>query len=77
MNKDCETKTFAETFDFIKPKAKKTNRIIDILNSRESSENSKGIKSFLNIKIVSRDGSNEYAKAIKSAHPNVIQISYR
>ena len=55
----------------------KTNRIIDILNSRESSKVATWLKSFPNIKIVSRDGSNEYAKAIKSAHPNAIQINDR
>ena len=55
----------------------KTNRIIDILNSRESSDVAKWLKSFPNITIVSRDGSNEYAKAIKSAHSNAIQINDR
>ena len=55
----------------------KTNRIIDILNSRESSDVAKWLKSFPNIKIVSRDGSNEYAKAIKSANPNAVQINDR
>ena len=52
----------------------KTNRIIDILNSRESSDVAKWLKSFPNIKIVSRDGSNEYAKAIKSAYVNKINL---
>ena len=55
----------------------KTNRIIDILNSRESSDVAKWLKSFPNRKIVSRDGSNENAKAIKPAHPNAIQINDR
>lgn len=48
MSKDCETKTFAETFDFIKPKAKKTNRleeeIINISNNTSSIAASKVLK---------------------------------
>ena len=64
-------------YNEISGKLLEIDRIIDILNSRESSDVAKWLKSFPNIKIVSRDGSNEYAKAIKSAHPNAIQINDR
>ena len=29
LNPECKHTTFAETFDFIKPKAKKSNRLLD------------------------------------------------
>jgi len=54
-----------------------TGRIVDMLESRESEEVAEWLKSFPNIKVVSRDGSPMYAKAIRTAHPNALQISDR
>ena len=54
-----------------------THRVIDLLNSRELIDVSEWLKSFPNIKIVSRDGSITYNNAISLAHPGAIQISDR
>ena len=54
-----------------------TGRIVDMLESRESAEVAVWLASFPNIKIVSRDGSTMYASAIRTAHPNAVQISDR
>ena len=45
-----------------------TGQIVDMLESRESEDVSQWLASFPNIKIVSRDGSRLYAKAIRTAH---------
>ena len=52
-----------------------TRKIIDILNSRNVEDVTTWLKKFPNIKIVSRDGSYIYAKAISQAHPNAQQVS--
>ena len=52
-----------------------TRKIIDILNSRNVENVTAWLKKFPNIKIVSRDGSYIYAKAIYQAHPNAQQVS--
>ena len=52
-----------------------TGQIVDMLDSRESEEVSQWLASFPNIKIVSRDGSQVYAKAIRAAHLEVMQVS--
>jgi len=54
-----------------------SNRIVDLLDSRDMKDVANWLKTYPNIKIVSRDGSNIYANAIKEAHPNAIQISDR
>ena len=54
-----------------------TGCIVDILASRESAEVSKWLATFPNIEVVSRDGSMSYAKAIKTAHPNALQVNDR
>lgn len=54
-----------------------TNKIIDLLDSREIDAVTNWLKTYPNIKIVSRDGSIIYATAIRKAHPNAIQISDR
>ena len=51
--------------------------IIDILNSRESKDVSEWLKSYPNIKYVSRDGSHTYGSAVSAAHPDAVQISDR
>jgi transposase len=47
-----------------------TGRIIDILESREIEDVTKWLATYPNIKVVSRDGSQQYAAAIRQAHPS-------
>ena len=54
-----------------------TGRIVDMLESRESTEVSKWLATYPNIKVVTRDGSQMYAKAIRTAHPDALQVSDR
>lgn len=54
-----------------------TGRIIDLIFSRDSSDVAEWLKTYPNIAVVSRDGSSAYAKAIRTAHPNAIQVSDR
>jgi len=54
-----------------------TNRIVDMIESREGHEVSEWLKGYPNIQVVSRDGSQTYAAAIRSAHPNAMQVSDR
>jgi len=54
-----------------------TGRIVDMLESRESAEVAAWLSSFPNIDVVSRDGSTLYANAIRTAHPNAMQVSDR
>jgi len=52
-------------------------RIVDILESRETNDVVKWLASYPNIRVVSRDGSQQYAAAIRQAHPGAIQVSDR
>lgn len=54
-----------------------SHRIIDIIDSRNLEEVTAWLKTYKNLKIVSRDGSITYKNAIKAAHPTAIQISDR
>lgn len=54
-----------------------TRRVVDILESRETEAVAVWLATYPNIKIVSRDGSQQYASAIRAAHPNAIQVSDR
>lgn len=54
-----------------------SRNIIDILESRDLEDVTDWLKTYPNLKIVSRDGSQTYASAIKSANPNSIQINDR
>lgn len=54
-----------------------THRITDMINSREYDDVVKWLKTYPNIKVVSRDGSITYHNAIKTAHPKAIQVSDR
>jgi transposase len=54
-----------------------TGRITDMLESRETADASAWLATFPNIKVVSRDGSAMYAAAIKTAHPDAMQVSDR
>ena len=54
-----------------------TRKIIDMIPSREYEDVKAWLETYPNIKIVSRDGSHTYRKAICGALPNAIQVSDR
>lgn len=54
-----------------------TRRIIDLLPSRETQAVQEWLKTYPNIRIVSRDGAMTYSSAASQAHPEAIQISDR
>lgn len=54
-----------------------TGKPVDIINSRNLDEVTKHLKLYKNAKIVSRDRSTTYAKAIKDALPNATQVADR
>lgn len=54
-----------------------TSRTVDILESRETADVAAWLKTYPNIKVVSRDGAITYAKAITESHPKAIQVSDR
>jgi len=54
-----------------------THRVIDLIPSRECKDVVEWLKTFPNLKVVSRDGSITYHNAIKTAHPEAVQVSDR
>jgi len=54
-----------------------SRRVIDIFESREPGDVAEWLSSYPDIEVVSRDGSVQYAAAIKSAHPKALQVSDR
>ena len=54
-----------------------THRVIDMIPSREACDVTKWLKTYPNLQIVSRDGSQVYRKAIADAHPSALQVSDR
>ena len=54
-----------------------THKIIDMIPSRESAEVSKWLSTYPNLKMISRDGASCYSSAIRTAHPNVMQVTDR
>ena len=54
-----------------------SGRVVDMVYTRESAEVAEWLKTYPNIRVVSRDGSTLYAKAISTAHPDAIQVSDR
>ena len=54
-----------------------TGRIVDMLESRESAEVAVWLATFPNLEVVCRDGSTLYANAVKTAHPDALQVSDR
>ncbi|QSZ28432.1 ISL3 family transposase [Aceticella autotrophica] len=54
-----------------------THKIVDMINSRDYVDVIEWLKTFPNIKTVSRDGSILYRNAIKDAHSDAIQVSDR
>ncbi|MEY8000956.1 transposase [Clostridium sp. Mt-5] len=55
----------------------KTHRILDMIDSREYETVKDWLKSYKNLRIISRDGSITYHNAITDSHPDAIQISDR
>lgn len=54
-----------------------THRIIDIIDSRETNKVEEWLKSYPNLKIISRDGAQTYSSASTNSHPDALQISDR
>lgn len=54
-----------------------THRVIDLIDSRNLEDVIEWLKTYKNLKIISRDGSLTYKSAIASAHPSAIQVSDR
>lgn len=54
-----------------------THKIIDIIDSRETKIVEDWLRSYPNLKVVSRDGAHTYSSAVSNAHPDAIQISDR
>jgi hypothetical protein len=54
-----------------------SHKIIDMINSRDYEEVTSWLKEFLNLQIVSRDGSLTYRKAITDSHSDAIQVTDR
>jgi hypothetical protein len=54
-----------------------TRHVIDILESRETEDVARWLATYPDIQVVSRDGSQMYAAAIRKAHPNAVQVSDR
>jgi len=54
-----------------------THKIVDMINSRDYADVVEWLKTFPNIKIVSKDGSATCHNAIEAAHPNAVQLSDR
>ena len=54
-----------------------SRKIVDMIESRETDDVSSWLAKYPNIRIVSRDGSLQYALAITNAHPGAMQVSDR
>lgn len=84
INKENITKVCIGDFAFKKRQAYgtimvdiDTHQVIDMIFSRELNDVVEWLKTYQNLKIVSRDGSITYKNAISLAHPKAIQISDR
>lgn len=54
-----------------------THRIIDIIDSRETKKVEEWLRSYPNLKVISRDGAQTYSSAASNAHPDAVQVSDR
>lgn len=54
-----------------------THRIIDLLDSRETQDVTKWLKTYENLRVVSRDGSVTYKSAVHQTNGDIIQVSDR
>ena len=55
----------------------KSHKVIDMIETREREPVTEWLKSYPNLRVVSRDGSITYKSAIESAHPKAAQVSDR
>ena len=53
------------------------HRIIDIIDSRETKKVEEWLRSYPNLKVISRDGAQTYSSAASNAHPDAVQVSDR
>ncbi len=54
-----------------------THRIVDIIDSREINDVITWLKTYPNLKVISRDGSVSYNSAIKQTNADIVQVSDR
>jgi transposase len=54
-----------------------THKIVDLIESRDLKSVTDWLKTYPNLKVVSRDGSLTYKNAIAASHPDAIQVSDR
>ena len=54
-----------------------SHRIIDILESRETTKVADWLKTYPNFEVISRDGAQTYASASSNSHPEALQVSDR
>lgn len=54
-----------------------TNRVIDMIETRDYESVCEWLKNYPNLEVVSRDGSITYKNAIDAVHPKAVQISDR
>lgn len=54
-----------------------TSKVVDMIPSRDTEIVAQWLKSYPEIEVVSRDGSIRYAKAIREALPEAMQVSDR
>jgi len=54
-----------------------TRKIVDMIESRETIDVTRWLSEYPNLRVVSRDGSQQYATAITEAHPDAMQVSDR
>ena len=55
----------------------RTRNVIDMIPTRDQEQVSLWLKSYPFLKLISRDGSKAYKKAIYTAHPNALQVTDR
>ena len=82
VDKSSVTKIYVDDFAFRKRDTYgtvmvdlDTHKIIDIIDSRETKIVEDWLRSYPNLKVVSRDGAHTYSSAVSNAHPDAIQIS--
>ena len=54
-----------------------TRKIIDMIPTRDQTQVTEWLKRYPNLKLISRDGSKAFKKAIERAHPNALQVTDR
>lgn len=54
-----------------------TYQIVDIIDSQETKQVEEWLKTYPNLKVISRNGAQTYASAVRSNHLNAVQISDR